>query len=169
MNLWRIAAATREYAAEDLSSAPLNGDAAARYPGRWNRASEAVIYCATTRAIAVLESAAHVDDGGFPLNRFLVEIQVPDAVWSEREEIPVAGLPPTWDAIPAGHASADFGSNWLRSRRSPILLVPSVIVPSTIEGGEWCALINPQHPLAAGLTARVCRRFEYNRLFRRGG
>ncbi len=159
VRLWRIAAATHEYAAEDLS-----GAGAARYPGRWNRATEAVIYCAPTRAIAVLEAAAHVDDGGFPLNRFLVEIEVPIAVWSEREEIPVAGLPATWDAIPAGHASVDFGSSWLRSRRSPILLVPSVIVPE-----EWCALINPQHPLAAGITARVSRGFEYNRLFRRGG
>lgn len=164
MILWRIAAATRDYAAEDLT-----GGGAARYPGRWNRATEAVIYSAPTRAIAVLESAAHVDDGAFPLNRFLVEIEVPGAVWSEREEIPVAGLPPTWDAIPAGHASVDFGSNWLRSRRSPILLVPSVIVPSTIEGGEWCALLNPQHPLAARVTASVSRRFEYNRLFRRRG
>jgi RES domain-containing protein len=164
VNLWRIAAVTRDYAAEDLSGAPLNGDAAARYPGRWNRAGDAVLYCAPTRAIAVLESAAHVDDGGFPLNRFLVEIDVPDGVWSEREENPVTGLPPTWDAIPAGHASADFGSSWLRSRRSPILLVPSAIVPE-----EWCALINPQHPLAGRLTARVSRAFEYNRLFRRRG
>jgi RES domain-containing protein len=158
VNLWRIAAATRDYAAEDLS-----GGGAARYPGRWNRAGDAVIYCAPTRAIAVLESAAHVDDGGFPLNRFLVAIDVPDNLWSEREEIPATALPATWDAIPAGHASADFGSSWLRSRRSPILLVPSVIVPE-----EWCALINPQHPLAARISARVSRRFEYNRLFRRG-
>ena len=157
LKLWRIAAATRDSAAEDLS-----GAGAARYPGRWNRAGEAVIYSAPTRAIAVLESAAHVDDGGFPLNRFLVEIEVPVAVWSEREEIPVSGLPATWDAIPAGHASMDFGSTWLRSRRSAILLVPSVIVPE-----EWCALINPQHALAAGLTASVSRRFEYHRLFRR--
>mgnify|MGYP001193208140 CR=1 FL=1 len=158
VRLWRIAAATRDYAAEDLT-----GAGAARYPGRWNRATEAVVYCSPTRAIAVLEAAAHVDDGGFPLNRFLVEIEVPGAVWSEREEILVAGLPATWDAIPAGYASVDFGSNWLRSRRSPVLLVPSVIVPE-----EWCALINPQHPLAAGLTASVSRRFEYNRLFRWG-
>ena len=164
VNLWRIAAATRNYAAEDLS-----GAGAARYPGRWNRAGEAVLYCAPTRAIAVLEAAAHVDDGGFPLNRFLVDIEVPGAVWSEREEVPATGLPPTWDAIPAGHASVDFGSNWLRSRRSPLLLVPSVIVPFDIERGEWCALINPQHPLAARLTARVSRRFEYNRLFRLRG
>ena len=156
MKLWRIAAATRDYAAEDLS-----GGGAARYPGRWNRATEAIVYCSPTRAIAVLEAAAHVDDGGFPLNRFLVEIEVPAAVWSEREEIQVAGLPATWDAIPAGHASVDFGSKWLRSRRSPILLVPSVIVPE-----EWCGLINPQHPLAARIGATVSRQFDYNRLFR---
>ena len=157
VKLWRIAAATRDYAAEDLS-----GAGAARYPGRWNRATEAVVYSSPTRAIAVLEAAAHVDDGGFPLNRFLVEIDVPGPVWSEREEIAAAGLPPTWDAIPAGHASVDFGSTWLRSRRSPLLLVPSVIVPE-----EWCALINPQHPLAARISATVSRRFEYGRLFRR--
>jgi len=157
--LWRIATTTRDYAADDLS-----GGGAARYPGRWNRATEAVLYCAPTRALAVLESAAPVDDGGFPLNHFLVEIDVPNAVWSEREEIPISQLPATWDAIPAGHASVDFGSNWLRSRRSPLLLVPSVIVPE-----EWCALLNPQHPLAARLGARVSRRFEYNRLFRRRG
>jgi RES domain-containing protein len=156
--LWRIAAATRDRAADDLS-----GTGAARYPGRWNRATEAVLYCATTRALAVLESAAHVDDGGLPLNRFLVEIQVPDTGWSQREEVPVSALPATWDAIPAGQASVGFGSDWLRSRRSAVLLVPSVIVPE-----ECCVLINPQHPLAGKISARVSRGFEYDRLFRRG-
>ncbi len=163
MILWRIAAATRDRAAEDLS-----GSGAARYPGRWNRATEAVLYCAPTRALAILESAAHLDDGGLPLNRFLVEIQVPDTVWSQREEVPVGALPATWDAIPAGQASVAFGSAWLRSRRSAVLLVPSVIVPSTIEGGEWCVLINPEHPLAGKIGVRVSRGFEYGRVFRGG-
>jgi hypothetical protein len=45
--------------------------------------------------------------------------------------------------------------------RSPVLLVPSVIVPE-----EPVALINPEHVMAAGIKARVVRRFEYNRLFR---
>ena len=156
MKLWRIAAATRDYAADDLS-----GGGAARYPGRWNSQTEPVIYCAPTRAIAVLETAAHIDDSAFPQNRYLVEIEVPDDVWSQREEVPVAMLPATWDAIPAGQASVKFGSTWLSSRRSPILLVPSVIVPE-----EWCSLINPQHPLASRISAQVIRLFEYNRLFR---
>ena len=158
MILWRIAAATRDRAAEDL-----RGGGAARYPGRWNRATEAVLYCAPTRALAVLESAAHIAAVGLPLNRFLVEILVPDTVWSQREDVPASALPASWEAIPAGEASVAFGSAWLQSRRSPVLLVPSVIVPE-----ESCALLNPQHPLAVRISARVSRRFPYDRLFRRG-
>lgn len=156
MKLWRIAAETRAYTADDLS-----GGAAAKEPGRWNDEKEPVVYCAPTIAIAVLETTAHVDDAGLPLNRYLVEIDVPDDVWARREEMDVSKLPAAWAAIPAGRASIKLGSEWLTSLRSPILLVPSVIVPE-----ERACLINPRHPEAAGITARVVRLFEYNRLFR---
>ena len=156
MILWRIATETRAYAAEDLT-----GAGAARNPGRWNAATEPVVYCAPTIAMAVLETAAHIDDGGLPLNKFVVEIQVPDDVWGQRTEVAVAALPVTWNAIPAGVASARFGSEWLASLRSPILVLPSVIVPE-----ESIVLINPRHSDAALITARALRRFEYNQLFR---
>ncbi len=156
MKLWRIAAETREYKACDLS-----GGGAAKYPGRWNSDKEPVIYSAPTIAIAVLETAAHVDDAGLPLNRYLIEIDVPDDVWAQREEMGVSKLPATWAAIPAGHASVKIGSDWLTSLRSPILMVPSVIVPE-----EWASLINPRHTEASRITAKVVRLFEYNRLFR---
>ena len=156
MILWRIATETREYRANDLS-----GAGAARDPGRWNAAKEPVVYCAPTIAIAVLETAAHVDDSGLPLNKYLVEIQVPDSVWALREELVLKALPPTWGAIPAGAASVEIGSRWLASLRSPLLIVPSVIVPE-----ESASLINPRHPEATNITAKAVRRFEYNRLFR---
>jgi RES domain-containing protein len=156
VRLWRIAAETREYAATDLS-----GAGAARHPGRWNDYKEAVVYCAPTIAMAVLETAAHVDDAGLPLNRYLVEIEVPDVVWARREEVDFAKLPPAWAAIPAGRASAKFGSDWLASLRSPILMVPSVIVLE-----ERVSLINPGHPDASKIAAKVLRLFDYNRLFR---
>lgn len=156
MRLWRIAAETREYPATDLS-----GKAAAKRPGRWNDDKEPVVYCAPTIAMAVLETAAHVDDSGLPLNRYLVAIDVPDDVWVHREEIDTAALPPTWAAIPAGRTSVRIGSDWLSSLRSPILLVPSVIVPE-----EWTSLINPRHSEASKISANVVRLFEYNRLFR---
>ena len=156
MKLWRIAAETRKYAADDLS-----GGGAAVSPGRWNDEGEPVVYCAPTIAMAVLETAAHIDDVALPLNKYLVEIDVPDGVWLRREEVNIASLPVTWAAIPAGRASVTFGSNWLTSLRSPLLLVPSVIVPE-----EPIALINPAHADAARISAKVIRLFEYTHLFR---
>ena len=156
MNLWRIATETRAYAANDLS-----GAGAAKDPGRWNASTEPVVYCAPTLAMAVLETAAHVDDSGLPLNKFVVEIEVPDAIWAQREVVALAALPATWNAIPAGAGSARFGSDWLASTRTALLVLPSVIVPE-----EDIALINPRHPAAKGITAKALRRFEYNQLFR---
>ncbi|MEP7084402.1 MAG: RES family NAD+ phosphorylase [Betaproteobacteria bacterium] len=124
MKLWRVAAETRTYAATDLS-----GAGAAKSPGRWNAYAEPVVYCAPTIAMAVLETAAHIDDAGLPLDRFLIEIQVPDTVWKRRDQLDLAKLPVTWAAVPAGRASVKIGSEWLTSLKSAILLVPSVIVP----------------------------------------
>ena len=86
---------------------------------------------------------------------------MPDDVWAKREQIDIAKMRPTWAAIPAGRASVKVGSNWLSSLKSPILMVPSVIVPE-----EWVSLINPRHSEASRITAKVVRLFEYNRLFR---
>lgn len=156
MNVWRIAAETRRYAADDLS-----GVGAAAHPGRWNDANETLVYAAPTIAMAVLETAAHIDDGGLPLNRFVVRITVPDDVWAARQELEVTTLPAAWDAIPAGKASVQVGSDWIASLRSAILLAPSVIVPE-----EPVALVNPAHPDSKSLRATVMRRFDHNALFR---
>lgn len=156
MILWRIAAETRKYGADDLS-----GAGAAKSPGRWNDDGQHVLYTAPTIAIAVLETAAHVDDSGLPLNRYLVRIEVPDDVWTARVVMDVTQLPVTWAAIPAGRVSVQAGAHWLRSMASAILEVPSVIVPE-----EPAALINPLHPDAGRLAAKIVRPFQYNRLFR---
>lgn len=124
MILWRIAAETRQYKADDLS-----GGGAAGNPGRWNVAGQVVVYTAPTIALAVLETAAHVADGGLPLNRYLVRIEVPPRTWRARRQLDAAALPPTWNAIPSGAGSAQTGSDWIKSAASAILMVPSVIVP----------------------------------------
>lgn len=156
MILWRIATETRTYRADDLS-----GGGAAKDPGRWNELGQPVVYSAPTIAIAVLETAAHINDAGLPLNKYLVRIEIPDATWDAREELDVGTLPATWATIPAGATSAVIGSEWIKSLRTAILLVPSVIVPE-----ERAALINPAHIDASKLKATVVRLFEYNKLFR---
>lgn len=158
MILWRIAAETRKYRADDLS-----GGGAAASPGRWNEDGQMALYTAPTIAIAVLETAAHIDDAGLPLNRYLVRLAVPDVTWAAREILDVATLPMTWSAVPAGRASIKIGADWLRGGTAPILVVPSVIVPE-----EAATLVNPAHPLAAGITGTIVRPFEYSRLFRMG-
>jgi RES domain-containing protein len=158
MILWRIAAETRQYGADDLS-----GGGAAKSPGRWNEAGQAVLYTAPSIAMAVLETAAHVDDGGLPLNRYLVRLEIPPRTWRQRQQLAVAALPPAWNAIPVGAASVQVGSAWLKSGASAILLVPSVIVPE-----EQAALVNPGHPDAGKIKASVVRPFEYGKLFRSG-
>ena len=139
----------------------MTGAGAAKSAGRWNSTGEAVIYAAQTISMAVLETAAHIDDAGLPLNRYLVELDVPDDVWTFREALDAAALPPSWAAIPAGQASVKIGSTWLVAMRSAVLLVPSVVVPE-----EHAALINPAHAGSRRITARIVRLFEYSRLFR---
>jgi RES domain-containing protein len=158
VKLWRIAAETRQFKADDLS-----GRGAAANPGRWNDEGEPVVYCAPTIAMAVLETASHIDDAGLPMNRYLIEIDVPDTLWEQREEKAASQLPVTWDAVPAGQASVKVGSGWINSRRTAVLVVPSVIVPD-----EFICLINPGHKSASRIRTRVVRLFEYHRLFRGG-
>lgn len=156
MNLWRIAAETRKYGADDLS-----GAGAAKSPGRWNDDGQPALYSAPTIAMAVLETAAHVDDSGLPLNRYIVQIEVPDKIWAAREVLDVSRLSIGWSAIPAGRVSVQAGADWLRGMTAAILEVPSVIVPE-----EPATLINPLHPDAKTMSAKIVRQFEYNRLFR---
>jgi len=157
--VWRIAAETRKYSADDLS-----GGGAAANPGRWNDDGQAVVYAAESRAVAALETVAHVDDGGLPLTRFLVHIEVPDAAWSARDaldEITLSATAPNWDAIPGGHASVSIGAEWLRAKRSLVLTVPSVIIPE-----ECIVLLNPGHLDASKLKPKIVRRFDFARVLR---
>jgi hypothetical protein len=59
-----------------------------------------------------------------------------------------------WDALPAGLVSLNWGTQWLRSCKSLVAEVPSIVVPD-----EFNVLINPSHPGAAKLIAKEVRRW----------
>ena len=122
-----------------------------------------MLYAAPTIAMAVLETAAHIDDAGLPQNRFVVRIDVPEKMWRARITLGVDALPVAWAAIPAGRTSVGFGSRWIREGASALLEVPSVIVPE-----ETVVALNATHPEIERLKATVVRRFDYPRLFRGG-
>jgi RES domain-containing protein len=150
--LWRIAKETPDYAADDLS-----GGGAQAVGGRWNRRGTAAVYASTTIALATLETRAHLGGNIGIRNAFLVCTTVPALLWDQRHIVALAGLPRAWMAEPPGAASIDLGDAWLRAQLHAVLLVPSIIVPE-----ELNAVINPAHPDASRITARVVRQSVYD-------
>ncbi|WP_210359094.1 RES family NAD+ phosphorylase [Sphingomonas beigongshangi] len=150
--LFRIATDTKTYTADDMT-----GTGAKLTGGRWNDVGVAVVYASPTRALACLETLVHLNAGGLPLNRYLVEIEVPADLWAAAESTTASSLPIGWDAEPAGLVSTNFGTDWANSGRSALLMVPSVIIPE-----ELNVLINPGHPDAGRIAARKVRKWIYD-------
>ena len=160
--LFRIASETPDYTADDLS-----GRGAAKTGGRWNSVGSPVVYCATSRALAYLETLAHLLPAlkpGIPppKNRCMIEIGVPNSVWAKRH---VArkdpNFPGGWNVHPAGMASVEYGTAWLAAKTSALLVLPSVIVPQ-----EENVLLNPLHPDAKPIRATNAGYWEFDhRLF----
>lgn len=150
--VWRIATDTPAYQADDLS-----GTGAKATGGRWNEKDVPVLYTSETRALACLETLVHLNAGGLPFNRYLVAITIPDDVWAKAVIAHAEDLIVGWDAEPAGQVSIRFGTAWLQSARSALLVVPSVIVPE-----EHNVLINPVHPDSVRITAVKQRRWLYD-------
>jgi RES domain-containing protein len=151
--LWRIAADTPDYGADDLS-----GLGAKKSGGRWNRKGTPLVYASFPIALACLETVVHLG-GSFslPLNRYLVRIDVPEDAWAARTVFDPS-LHVGWDALPAGLVSLDWGTLWARSASSLVAEVPSIVVLE-----ERNVLINPAHPAAAALVAKKVRRWTYDR------
>lgn len=150
--LWRIATHTREFRADDLQ-----GKGAELTGGRWNRPGRPVVYTATSVALACLETVVHLRAHALPLNRFLVRIDVPDALWADRQVFEAGALPAGWNAVPEGKVSLDLGDTWLKAARTAMLVVPSAIVPE-----EQNVLLNPRHPQAGSVTATLLRPWVYD-------
>jgi RES domain-containing protein len=156
IRLWRIAVDAPQYTAEDTS-----GAGAKATGGRWNRKGRAVLYTSTSVALACLETVVHLRMASLPMNRYLVRIDLPADAWSGRVEHAASSLPVGWDALPEGKVSLDLGDAWLAAGDSPVIAVPSVVVPE-----ELNVLVNPEHPLCRGIKAQKVRRWLYDpRLF----
>lgn len=158
MKLWRIATDTEDYTADDLS-----GKGAEMTGGRWNRVGTPLVYTADSRALACLEVFVHLNAGRkLPLNRYLVEVELPDAAWRGRTRfVPEDHV--GWDAEPKGKVSIDWGTDWARGGSSLLAEVPSVIVPE-----ESIVLINPLHPNAASMTCTKIRKWTFDQRIRLG-
>ena len=118
--------------------AALDGEGARLYGGRWNSSGRPLVYTAASPSLAVLEILVHLDlpPELVPSDYRLLTIEVPD-------ELPLARL----EAVPAEPAACRAaGDAFLQDGQFAALSVPSVVVPQ-----ERNLLLNPAHPLAAGV------------------
>ena len=75
----------------------------------------------------------------------------------EEKTLPVSVLPRDWASYPAPEALAELGTEWARSRRSAVLIVPSAVIP-----GEENVLLNPEHPDFARVRIGQARPFSFD-------
>lgn len=113
-----------------------DGTGSKLYPGRWNTPTSPLIYASEHYSTALLEKLVH-GSGQLPPHQHFIEITVPGGI--AYEMLNIAGLP-EWDHATAV-ASKLFGEAWQRSRRSLLLIVPSVVARL-----DKNILINPEHP-----------------------
>jgi RES domain-containing protein len=119
-----------------------------------------MLYASVSRALACLETLVHLGAGSLPLNRYLIEIRIPQTIWRARERFD-AGRGIGWDAEPPGLVSLDWGTNWAIGSRSLVAEVPSVIVSE-----EANVLLKPLHASMSTVQIVKCRRWTYDARFR---
>lgn len=110
-----------------------DGTGSKLYPGRWNE-NYPVIYSGSNYSLALLEKLVHSNTGDIPQHQQWIEITIP--VGTSYETVTTYSLPNCQQSF----VSKAFGDNWLKSKRSCILIVPSAIAPV-----ENNILINESH------------------------
>lgn len=116
---------------------------------RWNSAGRRIIYAADSFAAAMLEIFVHTAMGKLPSSHRWIEITIPVAVSVETlDSATLAG----WN-VEDSDSARSFGDAWFDSKRSLILVVPSIVTG----GLSRNILINQDHPEFPQLSASAPR------------
>ena len=127
---WRIV--KRKHAANAFS-----GKGAADSGGRWNSPGIHVVYTSSSLALAALENLVHLNPTVI-FEYVAFPFQFDEALL---ETFSSANLPSDWKEQPPPPSTKSIGDLWVRERRSCVLQLPSVIVPT-----DPNYLLNPAHP-----------------------
>ena len=129
MRVWRIASAA--YAAFD-------GEGARRHGSRWTPRGIPAVFTSATLSLAALERFVHIDSDLEPTDLLAIPVEMRDDIAIDAVEVKT--LPTDWRTFPAPPALALIGEQWLRASRTPVLSVPSVVIPH-----ERNFVLNPTH------------------------
>jgi RES domain-containing protein len=120
-----------------FAEAAFDGEGAREFGGRWNSVGHAVVYTAATTSLALLEILVNADTTLVPHY-----VAIPVTFDGSLMGVVDAGfLPGDWRSQTPPMRLKRIGDEWIESRRSCVLRVPSAVVPH-----EWNYLLNPAHP-----------------------
>jgi RES domain-containing protein len=96
-----------------------------------------IVYAASSIALALLELRIHwVPSKGRTLCLYRIEVSNRLVSFLELDQ-----LPKEWRAHPPSRSTMRLGTDWIKSRSSVGLVVPSAIVPEEVN-----CMLNPMHP-----------------------
>lgn len=127
--------------------------------GRWHQKGQPVLYSAGSRSLAALERFVHESPVQMP-PLVMMTIYIPDELPINR--ISEQELPDGWDSVPDADVSRNFGTQWLKEAKAPVLQLPSAII-----AGEYNFLINPAHPQSQKIKIIDQRDFYYDSRLKR--
>ena len=141
MFLWRIS-----------SHATLEGRGGLLTPARWHTEGRRIVYLAESAAGALLEALVHLElvSSRLPSAYKLLKIELSDR--ASIKTVSATELTEDWTANET--VTRALGDAWLAVRKTPLLRVPSALVPET-----YNVLFNPAHPDSA--VAKILWHREY--------
>jgi len=119
----------------------LSGSGGLFVGGRWHHKGVRIVYCPQHLSLASLEFLVHFQRLERAIELVSFDIEIPESLI---EQLPTNQLPSDWNTTPPASSTADIGTDWLRSMRSAVLRVLSVL-----SSGEYNFLLNPAHPAAS--------------------
>ena len=128
MEIWRICKQKHQNSA-------FSGAGGLYAPARWSPQGFLVVYTSESLALASLEFV-HTESDRIPL--VAIRAFLPDDI--AVTAVSVNSLPSDWQDATAYLDLQNIGKQWLISQQSPVLKVPSAIIPV-----EFNYLLNPQH------------------------
>lgn len=129
MKIYRV---VKEKFVKDLS-----GEGARLYGGRWNKKGDAMLYFSEHLSLCVLEILVHTEQQLLTNDFWFLEIEIPD---DKIKNTNLKAIPKQWRINPPNSMTKAYGSEWLASKKSLALRVPSAILPT-----EGNILVNPNH------------------------
>ena len=131
MILWRIS-----------KHSTLDGRGGLFAGARWHSHGRPMVYLAESPAGALLEVLVHLElsPNAYPSHYGLLKVEAPTSISVRTHD--VSAMSPNW--LKTLIATRTIGDEWLASKSSAMLRVPSAIVPETFN-----MLLNPEHPDAA--------------------